>query len=276
MAKPLVSDELWAIIEPLLPSKPAHPKGGRPFTVSDRAALAGIIFVLKTGIQWEYLPQEMGSGCGMTCWRRLRAWQRAGVWRAAAPGAPAAPGRRRQDRLAPGQRRRGAGAGKGGGEATGPNPVDRAKPGAHHHLVADRPGARSRAFSTAANVNEGTVLARLVDAIPPLRQPHGRPGPPPPAGQAARRQGLRLAGEPRPAAALPHRPAHRPQGHRVPARAWGGGAGSPSATWPGSTATAACWSATSAPRAPRRLPRPRLRPHLLAIPPAAMGWVRHS
>jgi transposase len=82
MAKPLVSDELWAIIEPLLPPKPAHPKGGRPFTVSDRAALAGIIFVLKTGIQWEYLPQEMGSGCGMTCWRRLRAWQRAGVWRA--------------------------------------------------------------------------------------------------------------------------------------------------------------------------------------------------
>jgi transposase len=82
MAKPLVSDELWAIVEPLLPPKPAHPKGGRPFTVSDRAALAGIIFVLKTGIQWEYLPREMGSGCGMTCWRRLRAWQRAGVWAA--------------------------------------------------------------------------------------------------------------------------------------------------------------------------------------------------
>jgi transposase len=82
MAKPLVSDELWAIVEPLLPPTPAHPKGGRPFTVPDRAALTGIIFVLKTGIQWEYLPQEMGSGCGMTCWRRLRAWQRAGVWQA--------------------------------------------------------------------------------------------------------------------------------------------------------------------------------------------------
>ena len=80
MAKPLVSDALWAIVAPLLPPKPAHPKGGRPFTVPDRAALAGIIFVLRTGIQWEYLPQEMGCGCGMTCWRRLRAWQRAGVW----------------------------------------------------------------------------------------------------------------------------------------------------------------------------------------------------
>ena len=80
MAKPLVSDALWAIVAPLLPPKPAHPKGGRPFTVPDRAALAGIIFVLRTGIQWEYLPREMGCGCGMTCWRRLRAWQRAGVW----------------------------------------------------------------------------------------------------------------------------------------------------------------------------------------------------
>jgi transposase len=82
MAKPLVSDELWAIVEPLLPPKPAHPKGGRPFTVPDRAALTGIVFVLKTGIPWEYLPREMGCGSGMTCWRRLREWQLAGVWAA--------------------------------------------------------------------------------------------------------------------------------------------------------------------------------------------------
>ena len=81
MARPLVSDELWTVVEPLLPPKPAHPKGGHPFTVSDRAALTGIIFVLKTGIPWEDLPQEMGCGSGMTCWRRLRAWQQAGVWR---------------------------------------------------------------------------------------------------------------------------------------------------------------------------------------------------
>jgi transposase len=48
--------------------------------VSDRAALTGIVFVLRTGIPWEYLPQEMGCGSGMTCWRRLRDWQQAGVW----------------------------------------------------------------------------------------------------------------------------------------------------------------------------------------------------
>jgi transposase len=48
--------------------------------VPDRAARAGILFVLKSGIPWEMLPQEMGCGCGMTCWRRLRDWQQAGVW----------------------------------------------------------------------------------------------------------------------------------------------------------------------------------------------------
>ena len=78
-AKRLVTDELWAAIAPLLPPGPPKPDGGRP-PVPHRAALTGIIFVLKSGIPWEMLPQEMGCGCGMTCWRRLRDWQQAGVW----------------------------------------------------------------------------------------------------------------------------------------------------------------------------------------------------
>ena len=81
MAKRLVSDDLWAFIAPLLPPHPAHPRGGRPF-VPDRAALTGILFVLKTGLPWEYLPAEMGCGSGMTCWRRLRDWHQAVVWSA--------------------------------------------------------------------------------------------------------------------------------------------------------------------------------------------------
>jgi transposase len=79
MAKPLVSDDLWAVVAPLLPLEPPKPKGGRP-RVPDRACLTGIIFVLKSGIPWEMLPQELGCGSGMTCWRRLRDWQAAGVW----------------------------------------------------------------------------------------------------------------------------------------------------------------------------------------------------
>ena len=79
MAKPLVSDELWAVVAPLLPPPRPKPKGGRP-PLPERAALTGILFVLKGGIPWEMLPREMGCGSGMTCWRRLRDWQQAGVW----------------------------------------------------------------------------------------------------------------------------------------------------------------------------------------------------
>jgi transposase len=79
MAASLVPDALWAVVAPLLPPEPPKPKGGRP-RVPDRACLTGILFVLKSGIPWELLPQEMGCGAGMTCWRRLKEWQEAGVW----------------------------------------------------------------------------------------------------------------------------------------------------------------------------------------------------
>jgi transposase len=79
MAKPLLADELWSVVEPLLPKQEPRPKGGRP-RLDDRRALTGILFVLRTGIPWEYLPREMGCGSGMTCWRRVRDWEKAGVW----------------------------------------------------------------------------------------------------------------------------------------------------------------------------------------------------
>lgn len=79
MPKPLVTDELWAVVEPLLPKESPKPNGGRP-RIDDRAVLTGILFVLKTGIPWEMLPKEMGCGSGMTCWRRLKEWHEAGVW----------------------------------------------------------------------------------------------------------------------------------------------------------------------------------------------------
>ena len=81
MAKPILDDELWGIIEPLLPPpKPRRERfpGRKP--IDNRAALTGILFVLRTGIGWEHLPKELGCGSGMTCWRRLRDWNAAGVW----------------------------------------------------------------------------------------------------------------------------------------------------------------------------------------------------
>lgn len=79
MARALLSEDLWSLIAAHLPAHRRSPKGGRP-RVDDRAALTGILFVLKTGIPWEYLPRELGCGSGMTWWRRLHGWMLAGVW----------------------------------------------------------------------------------------------------------------------------------------------------------------------------------------------------
>ena len=75
----LLPDALWNLVEPLLASPRCSAKGGRP-RLSNRACLAGILFVLRSGIPWEMLPRELACGSGMTCWRRLRDWQQAGVW----------------------------------------------------------------------------------------------------------------------------------------------------------------------------------------------------
>src|SRR6516225_709538 len=78
MAKPLLPDDLWDVVGPLPPPpKPRrrdHP-GRKP--LANRKVLTSILFVLKTGIPWQDLPQEMGCGWGMTCWGRMRDWQHA-------------------------------------------------------------------------------------------------------------------------------------------------------------------------------------------------------
>lgn len=76
----IVRDGLWERIEPLLPKvgrRRRHPGRKR---LDDRSVLCGILCVLHTGIAWEFLPQELGFGSGMTCWRRLPEWHEAGVW----------------------------------------------------------------------------------------------------------------------------------------------------------------------------------------------------
>ena len=75
----IVTDELWEIVEPLLP--PAKERrfrypGRKP--VDNRVALSAILFVLKSGISWEDVPAELGC-CGMTAWKKLHQWQEAGV-----------------------------------------------------------------------------------------------------------------------------------------------------------------------------------------------------
>jgi transposase len=76
----IVSDELWEIVEPLLPKRERRFRYPGRKRLPDRQALQGILFVLHTGIAWTHLPRELGFGSGVTCWRRLDEWQRAGVW----------------------------------------------------------------------------------------------------------------------------------------------------------------------------------------------------
>ena len=76
MYRELVNDELWEILEPLLPPEPSKANGGRP-RIPARAVLHGIVYVLRTGMPWKSLPKELGCGSGVTCWRRLRDWRKA-------------------------------------------------------------------------------------------------------------------------------------------------------------------------------------------------------
>jgi transposase len=173
--KPLVTDELWERVEPLLPPPPPRRSRfpGRK-RIDRRKILTGILFVLKAGIAWDDLPAELGCGCGKTCRHYLEDWQRAGVW----------------DKLHEILLTELNGSGRidwdralidasfakapEGGEDTGPNPTDRGKSGTKHHVMTDAQGIPLAATVTAANVNEVTQVFEVLDEVPPVG---GKPGP---------------------------------------------------------------------------------------------------
>lgn len=173
--KELVTDALWARVEPLLPPSRRRRRrfpGRAP--LDRRKILTGILFVLKTGIAWDDLPAELGCGCGKTCRHYLRSWHRAGVWRklhalllAELNGA---------DEIDWERALVDASFAKApeGGENTGPNPTDRRKSGSKHHVMTDGQGIPLSATLTAANVNEITELFHLLTQMPPVG---GKPGP---------------------------------------------------------------------------------------------------
>jgi transposase len=152
------------------PSRPP-----RPQALGDRQALTGILFVLKTGLPWQDLPQEMGCGCGMTCWRRLQQWQHAGVWlRLHATLLAKLRGADRIDWSRAAVDSSFARAFEGV-EGSGPNPTDRGRPGVKHHVLVDATGIPLAADVTAANVPEVTELLALVESVEPVGGKPGRP-----------------------------------------------------------------------------------------------------
>jgi transposase len=161
-----VSDELWPFVEPLLPEPGPRLVEGRP-RLPDRQAFCGILFVRHTGIQWEYLPQELGFASGTTCWRRLAAWNEAGVsdqlhalllrelrsknqldWSRAVIELPPT-------------------SGGPAGPKSGPSPVDRTR-GGKHHVITDGQGIPLAVSLTGGNRNDVTQLLPLLYKIPAL------------------------------------------------------------------------------------------------------------
>ncbi len=162
------------MIQPRIPPHPPRPKGGRP-PLDDRKVLTGIIFILKTGLPWEDLPQEMGCGCGMTCWNRLRDWQAAGVWDQIHPILLA---HLRQADAIDFERfivDTGHVRAVGGGEETGPSPVDRSRPGSKHAIVTHGQGVPLVIDTIPGNTPDANLTVPLVDAVPPIA---GQPGHP--------------------------------------------------------------------------------------------------
>lgn len=165
---------LLGALAPLLPTAVGPPCRGRP-RASDYAAIHGILLVLITGMSWRHLDGARIGCSGSTCWRRLGDWAADGLWAVL------------HERMLTELHRLGlldwsiASAdsthvrAKRGGEATGPNPTDRGKPGSKHHILTDANGLPLAALVTASNVADSPTLAPLLDAVPPVRGGRGLP-----------------------------------------------------------------------------------------------------
>ena len=176
MKKLLVEDRLWKRVEPLLPApKPRRFRypGRKP--LDNRQALTGILFVLKTGLAWNDLPQEMGCGSAVACWGRLRDWHAAGVWERL--HAVLLAELRYADKIDWSRAAVDATTIRAlrGGDKTGPTPTDRGRGGTKDHLLTDGNGTPLAMRTTGANRHESTQLLALVDAVPPVAGKPGRP-----------------------------------------------------------------------------------------------------
>ncbi|MEV4257151.1 IS5 family transposase [Spirillospora sp. NPDC049652] len=171
----IVPDSLWERIEPLLPRVERRKCHAGRKRLDDRKVLCGILFVLHTGIRWEFLPQELGFGSGMTCWRRLGEWHAAGVWerlhRLLLEELHAAGDLDWSSAVIDSSHVRAL----KGGPKTGASPVDRGRPGSKHHILTDGHGTPLALALTGGNRNDVTQLLPLLDKVPRVRGRVGRP-----------------------------------------------------------------------------------------------------
>ncbi|RKF22947.1 IS5 family transposase [Micromonospora globbae] len=174
MIRTWAPDDLWEIAAPLIPPAPVRRQGGGRRRVDDRAVLAAIVYVTQAGCSWWKLPEASFGVTRATAHRRFSQWTAAGFWLRLHEAT--------LDRL--GSDRRidwsravvdsiSVRAGKGG-DLTGPNPVDRGKPGSKIHVICDRAGLPLAVMVTAANVHDSQLLLPMLDSVPAIRTPGGR------------------------------------------------------------------------------------------------------
>nr|WP_217808813.1 IS5 family transposase [Nocardia donostiensis] len=172
MSKRLVPDDLWALVEPLLPEFTPRPQGGGTAPTDERAVFTAVVFVLTSGCAWRMLPPSFGVTVP-TAHRRFTMWTEAGLWRRLHRAVLDELGSRGlidwsraviDAASVPSQK---------GGPLTGPSPVDRGKSGSKIHVLSDRAGIPLSVGISAADTNDGQALRPLVKAIPAIRSRRG-------------------------------------------------------------------------------------------------------
>jgi putative transposase len=157
-----VSDALWDRVQPLIPPRPPKKKAGRP-TADDRHMLGAILYVLRTGIQWNALPREVGAST--TVYDRFRLWERQGLflwmWEAGLAEFDELVGIDWEWQSLDGVMTKAP----FGGAATGPNPTDRGKQGTKRSQLCEGHGLPVAVVVAGANVHDTNLVAATLDAV---------------------------------------------------------------------------------------------------------------
>lgn len=157
-----VPDPLWARIEALIeeftpPSRVGRRRGDM------RSIFNGIIYQLRTGCQWNALPRVFGSDSNIHRW--FVAWVESGMFLALWSRLASECDELREV-LWQWQSADGAmGKSRMGGQKTGPNPTDRAKPGTKKSVLVDERGGPLSAVVAAANVNDHRLLNETLSTV---------------------------------------------------------------------------------------------------------------
>lgn len=157
-----LSDEVWERVRPLIPERPPHPKGGRP-AEDDRQMLSAILYVLRTGIQWNALPRELGA-C-TTVYDRFRLWEQQGmferIWQAGLQEYDELEGIAWEWQSMDGVMTKAP----FGGAATGANPTDRGKRGTKRSQLSDGRGMPLAVVIDGANRTDMKLAEATLDSI---------------------------------------------------------------------------------------------------------------